>query len=38
MRRYKVNKRRDKKIFKRTAIKTREINLSSTERRGGTRL
>jgi len=38
MRRYKANKRRDKKYFSRTAGSTQKINLQSSPMRGGFRL
>lgn len=38
MARRKMPKRRDKKIFKRTAVATRKINLSPAAMRGGIRL
>lgn len=36
--RRKMPKRKDKKIFKRTAVATRKINLSPSAMRGGIRL
>lgn len=38
MARKKMPKRRDKKLFKRTAVATRKINLSPAGMRGGIRL
>lgn len=36
--RKRMNKRHDRKVFKKTANKTRQINLSPTVMRGGIRL
>ena len=33
-----TNKKVDKKIFRRTAVRTREINVKPTSMRGGTRM
>lgn len=38
MKRTKVKRETDRRVFKRTAIKTKQINLPSTARRGGIRL
>ena len=38
MRRYRVPRRPDRKIFKRTASKTKAINVSPRSMRGGIRL
>lgn len=37
MKRYRVNKRSDKKAFKKTASRTHKFNLTSEVRRGGLR-
>lgn len=38
MRRYKTNRRKDRRIFRRTASTTRAINVSPRSMRGGIRL
>lgn len=38
MKRMRVKPRKDKKIFRRTAIKTKKINVAPTVMRGGIRL
>lgn len=38
MRRYRTNRRKDRKIFKRTASRVKAINVSPKSMRGGIRL
>lgn len=38
MKRYKSSGRKDKRIFRHTAVKTKKMNVQAVQARGGTRL